>query len=48
MSQIPVDSSGDGQRKTVAETIAPSTDLLDRAQAGCERFLSTFEAACDE
>ncbi|MEU3724958.1 hypothetical protein [Streptomyces sp. NPDC031705] len=26
----------------------PGSDLLDRAQAGWERFLGTFEAACDE
>ncbi|MFJ3881220.1 hypothetical protein ACIPW5_27700 [Streptomyces sp. NPDC090077] len=26
----------------------PSTDLLDRASAGWERFLGTFEAASDE
>ncbi|MGE7391822.1 hypothetical protein ACQKM2_40785 [Streptomyces sp. NPDC004126] len=32
----------------VAATLAPSTDLLDRALAGWERFLSTFEAASDE
>ncbi|MFE1557458.1 hypothetical protein ACFW6V_21085 [Streptomyces sp. NPDC058734] len=29
-------------------TLMPSADLLDRAQAGWERFLSTFEAASNE
>ncbi|MCX5376037.1 hypothetical protein [Streptomyces sp. NBC_00091] len=48
MPQVPVDSSDGSQPKTVAATITPSADLLDRALAGWERFLSTFEAASDE
>ncbi|GAA3382100.1 MULTISPECIES: hypothetical protein [Streptomyces] len=32
----------------VPATFGPSADLLDRATAGWERFLSTFEAASDE
>ncbi|WP_185899737.1 hypothetical protein [Streptomyces sp. WAC07061] len=48
MPQIPVDSGDDSRPKVVAVTIAPSADLLDRALAGWERFLSTFEAVSDE
>ncbi|WP_405981047.1 hypothetical protein [Streptomyces sp. NBC_00158] len=32
----------------VAATFEPSADLMDRALAGWERFLSTFEVASDE
>ncbi|GAA0276880.1 hypothetical protein GCM10010302_13180 [Streptomyces polychromogenes] len=32
----------------VAATIEPSSDLLDRAQAGWERFLDSCEEARDE
>ncbi|MFD4245648.1 hypothetical protein ACFWP3_29255 [Streptomyces sp. NPDC058525] len=34
--------------KRVAAMAEPSTGLLDRAQAGWERFLSTFEAVCHD
>ncbi|MGE7389325.1 hypothetical protein ACQKM2_28020 [Streptomyces sp. NPDC004126] len=48
MPQAPVHSSGDSQSKAVAAVITPSADLLDRALAGWERFLDTFEAESDE
>ncbi|MEU9718315.1 hypothetical protein [Streptomyces sp. NPDC047976] len=48
MPQVPVDSSDDSQPKAVAAVIAPSAVLLDRAVAGWERFLGTFEVASDE
>lgn len=34
--------------KRVSAVSEPSTDLLDRAQAGWERFLNTFEEVSDE
>ncbi|MEU8776067.1 hypothetical protein [Streptomyces sp. NPDC048606] len=34
--------------KRAAAASEPSTELLDRAQVGWERFLSTFEAASDD
>ncbi|MFD8149064.1 hypothetical protein [Streptomyces sp. NPDC059708] len=32
----------------VAATAEPSTELLDRAHAGWERFVRTFEGASDD
>ncbi|MBT2478392.1 hypothetical protein [Streptomyces sp. ISL-94] len=32
----------------VVAVVEPSSDLLDRAQVGWERFLDTFEGAPDE
>ncbi|WP_260618381.1 MULTISPECIES: hypothetical protein [Streptomyces] len=43
-----MDSSDDSRQKAVAATVTPSADLLDRALAGWERFLISFEAASNE
>ena len=44
MRPIPVDTDA----KDVAALVEPSTELLDRALAGWERFLDTFEGVPDE
>ncbi|MCX5194940.1 hypothetical protein OOK31_13680 [Streptomyces sp. NBC_00249] len=56
MRQIPVDTAASEPRveidyapsSRVAAAVEPSADLLDRALAGWERFLDTFEEVPDE
>lgn len=57
MSQIPVlpavtsdlpSIDGDRPSARAVAAVEPSAELLDRALAGWERFLATFEAASDE
>lgn len=55
MRQLPIDTSAsetvstsDAPPAAVVAAVEPSTDLLDRALVGWERFLSTFEGASDE
>lgn len=40
--------TADNLSTTVAAAVEPSSDLLDRALVGWERFLDTFEKASDE
>ncbi|WP_330296003.1 hypothetical protein [Streptomyces sp. NBC_00503] len=55
MGQTPVDTStpetastSDTPSAGVTAAVEPSTDLLDRALTGWERFLDTFEGGPDE
>lgn len=52
MCQIPVgDAASEAEESPstrVAAAVEPSTELLDRALAGWERFLDTFEGESDE
>lgn len=44
MRQIPVEA----EDSRAATTVELSTDLLDRARTGWDRFLDSFEGAADE
>ncbi|MFJ8212328.1 hypothetical protein [Streptomyces sp. NPDC096033] len=48
MRQVPIDPHDGAATHQVAAAIEPSSDLLDRAQVGWERFLDTFEELPDE
>ncbi|MGE7385950.1 hypothetical protein ACQKM2_10800 [Streptomyces sp. NPDC004126] len=48
MSEITLVDNVTASFARVATTVTPSTELLDRALAGWERFLSTFEKVSDE
>ncbi len=51
MCQFPAPTSAapfDTSLVRVVAVVEPGSDLLDRAQAGWEHFLSTFEGAPDE
>ncbi|MEV7541500.1 hypothetical protein [Streptomyces sp. NPDC089915] len=46
MSQLPVQPLA--SKPAPPPLVGPNSDLLDRAQAGWERFLDTFEELPDE